>query len=104
MDEDIIIPFIVFTFIFAMVAMVLAHVRWKAQHNLDAMGKEGTSMGTSELKALMREAVEEANAPLLDRIAQLEEQLDETLLLPAATDRLDEETEEPVPARRRSVT
>jgi hypothetical protein len=107
MEEDIIVPLIVFTFIFAMVALIMAQVRWSARHKMEAQGKEGTSLGTSELKALMREAVEEANEPLLARIEQLEhERVEAPRQLPAAEKRLDERMDEsaPAPAKRRNVT
>lgn len=107
MDEDIIVPLIVFTFIFAMVALIMAQSRWKARHKLEAAGREGASLGTGELKALMREAVEEANEPLLARIEQLEQELAQTTRqLPPAEKRLDEMMDEstPAPVERRSVT
>lgn len=107
MDEDIIVPLIVFSFIFAMVSLIMAQVRWSARHKLETEGKEGTSLGTSELKALMREAVEEANEPLLARIEHLEQELAEApRQLPAAEKRLGEmmDAPAPVPAKRRGVT
>ena len=101
MNEDIVVPLIVFTFVFAMVALFMAQARWKARHKLEAQGKDGTSLGTGELKALMREAVEEANEPLLERVHQLESELARvTHQLPTA-DYLEDES---VSVGRRRVT
>lgn len=111
MDEDILIPLIVFSFILAMVWMILNHARWKHQHKASGSTDEGKSLRTSELKAMMMEAVAEANRPLHERIAHLEDQvrtLDRRSLPPHAPDPLLEDVEEealhasPEPARRRS--
>ncbi len=52
----------------------LDYSRWKKQY--DRGDSPGNSLGTSEFKALIREAVEEANEPLLDRLETLEARLD----------------------------
>ena len=43
-------------------------------------GEEGTGVTAGELKRLLREAVEDANAPLLARIGDLEDRLQPNLL------------------------
>ena len=78
MDEDIAIPAIVFSFILAFAWMVLGY--FKSKHKLGPSGE--SSLRTSELKVLMREAVEEANAPLVARIEALEDRLDTPALPP----------------------
>ena len=60
----------------------LDYSRWKKQY--DRGDAPGNSLGTSELKALIREAVEEANEPLLDRFETLEARLD-TVVEPRLT-------------------
>ncbi len=107
MDEEIIIPIVVFSFFLLLVWMILNFLKWRIQHKQQQ--PEGSSLRTSELKALMREAVEEANQPLLERIEQLEEDVLQAAaprLTPAPQDRqegaaLKAPDEEPAPASRR---
>src|SRR5690606_11814 len=102
MDPGILVPLIVFSFIFLTIRMILAHNREKAARKLEAQARtsEGGSLRTSELKALVREAVEEANAPLVDRIEAIEHRLEaqeHSRLLPVESEWLEElEVEEPV--------
>jgi len=70
------------------VKMALDHSRWKRQYDRGHVAPEN-SLGTGELKAIIREAVEEANEPLLGRIEALETRLD-TLGEPRPTPLLDE--------------
>lgn len=107
MDEDIAVPLIVFSFILGLVWMVLGHFKWKYKQ------KQGhasdNSLRTSELKDLMREAVEEATEPLTMRIQALEAQLHDLKLPRLMSARKDElideieqvDEEQSEPARRR---
>ena len=112
MDEDIIIPIIVFSFILSLVWMILNHFRWRQKQKLEATKASGNSLRTSELKDIMREAVVEATMPLADRIDALEAQLrrsDTPRLMPAQRDELLEELRQSPeeiaePAKRRGVT
>ena len=54
------------------VKWTLEHSRWKRQYQAESSSSDNT-LGKSELKALIRQAVEEATAPLADRIATLEQ-------------------------------
>ena len=86
--EEILVPLIVFSFIALIVKMSLDYGKWKRLHKDRGAGAltEGSdnSLGVSELKALIQDAVEEANIPLSNRIARLEERLDAGQLLEAA--------------------
>ncbi len=63
------------------------------------------SLTTSELKAMIREAVEEVSAPLRDRIERLEEQRPAPLLGAALEDEpLEAPSPEAAPTARRRVT
>ena len=64
MDADIFIPLIIFAFIFMTLRMILLHRRETLARKLEARApvSESGSLRTSELKALIREAVEEAVA------------------------------------------
>ena len=53
----------------------LEYSKWKRQFDRGGSPADN-SLGTSELKTLIREAMEEANAPLHERIAALEQRLD----------------------------
>ena len=109
MDEDIVIPLIVFSFILSLIWMILSHSKWKYKQQQEIARASDNSLRTSELKELMREAVEEATEPLTLQIQALEAQLRELKvprLMPARNDALredidpvDEEIQEP--ARRR---
>lgn len=63
---------IIFGFVALIVKMGLEHDRQKLEARQGA--GEG-SLKTSELKALLREAVAEANAPLVERLERLEDRL-----------------------------
>ena len=111
MDEDIVIPLIVFSFILSLIWMILSHSKWKYKQQQEIARASDNSLRTSELKELMREAVEEATEPLTMQIQALEAQLRELKvprLMPARNDALredidpvDEEIQEP---SRRRVT
>ncbi len=78
MDEDIFIPLIFFAFIFMTVRMILLHRRQTLAKKLEAQTSttESGSLRTSELKTLIREAVEEANIPLVERVEAIEHLLE----------------------------
>lgn len=99
--EEILVPLIIFSFIFLMVNTFVGYFKWKKEHESRTHGTgEESGLRTSELKALLREAVEEANAPLIERIEALEAELAEQhrpRLLPAQP--LLADFEEPEPAR-----
>ncbi len=103
MDEDIFIPLIFFTFVFLTIRMILAHNREKTARKLEAHSRtsEGGSLRTSELKALIREAVEEANEPLMERVEALEARLGDAPRLLTDGEALLEpmQVEEPASAR-----
>lgn len=75
MEEEIIVPLIVFAFIAIVVKMILDYKRDKHQVLSARHEGEDRSLGMTELRGLIREAVEEANAPLLEQISLLEAQL-----------------------------
>ena len=110
MDEDFFIPIIVFSFILSLVWMILNHSKWRYKQKEETQRASGNSLGTSELKDLMRQAVIEANTPLAERIAALEAELRQApRLRPAQHDPMLEELrqtrEEALePAERRGVT
>ena len=71
------------------VSMILKYLREQSE------GLGGPSLTTSELEAMMRRAVEEANAPLLGRVEAIEERLEALPRLAAHGDEwLDEEEPE----------
>ena len=69
---EILVPLIVFSSIVAIVKLSLDYKRDKQAREL--RGGDG-SMRLSELKAALREVVEEANAPLVQRVERLERRL-----------------------------
>ena len=75
MDEEIIIPIIIFSFILSLVWMILNYRKWRFQQKQETERAASNSLGTSELKDLMRQAVLEANMPLVERIETLEAEL-----------------------------
>lgn len=85
MEEAIVIPFIVLSFVLLLVWMMLSYFKWKQQHA--AGPPPGSSLKTSELQALMRAAVEEANAPLVARIEALEHRIAAPALPPRHAER-----------------
>ncbi len=109
MDEDIAIPLIVFTFLFSMTFLVVNYLKYRVQHQKGDT-TEDNSLRMSELKEVMREAVYEANAPLLARLEMLEDQVRhrrKAPRLPSASsapllEELEEEDEQ-VPVTRRGA-
>ncbi len=75
MEEEVIVTLIVFSALLIFMKMILDYRRDKLQIRNARQEGEGRSLGTSELQGLIREAVEEANAPLLEQISLLEAQL-----------------------------
>lgn len=75
MDEDIFVPLIVFSFILALIGMILSHSRWRLQQKMKVKENTENSLGTNELKGLILEAMHEANLPIMERIESLEKQL-----------------------------
>ena len=112
MEEEILIPIIVFSFILSLIWMILNHNKWRYKQKQEAKQAASNSLGTSELKALMLEAVVEANMPLVERIETLEAELRQATaprLGPAQHNPMVEELrqtpeEAPEPAERRGVT
>ncbi len=105
------IPIVFFSIIALIVKWGLDHSKWKIQHQ-SGIASTDNSLGTSELKDMMRQAVIEANTPLAERIAALEAELRQAKaprLRPAQHDPMLEELrqtreEVPEPAERRGVT
>ena len=83
MELVFLIPIAFFATIAFVIKWILDYSRWKRVHE-GGGASEGGSLGTSELVALIREAVEDANEPLIDRIEALEERLD-TMAQPRLT-------------------
>ena len=83
MDLVFLVPVAFFATIAFIVKWSLEYSRWKRQYD-QGDAPVGNSLGIGELRALIREAVEEANEPLLDRVEALEERLD-TLAQPRLT-------------------
>ena len=75
MNFALLIPIVLFSIIALIVKWSLDHSKWKIQHQ-SGIASADNSLGTSELKAFIREAVEEANAPLTERVEALEVRLD----------------------------
>ncbi len=96
---------------FALVALIvkwsLDYKRSKLEHGSGLRSAEDQSLHASELKALIREAVEEAQAPLAARLEAVEARLDvsepgrPTLLLDGALDAVDVEPAAPSLHRER---
>lgn len=90
-DPAVLIPLVVLAFVLLLVGMVLNYRKWKLQHNQAALHSGDESLTTSELTALMQEAVANATLPLAERIELLEgrvEQLAQRPLPPARGERL----------------
>ena len=112
MDEEFFIPIVFFSFILSLVWMILNYRKWRFQHKQENEQAARNSLGTSELKDLMRQAVSEANTPLLERIEMLEAELRQAKaprLTPAQRDSMLEDArptreEIPEPAERGGVT
>jgi len=71
--EAVFIVFIVFGFGFLTVKTLVSFAKWRTERKAVSEG----SLRTSELKQLVRDAVDEANAPLHQRIDRLEGLLEE---------------------------
>ena len=110
MEEEIFIPLIMFSFILSLVWMIINYSKWKIQHKQEMGQASDNSLGMSELKDLMREAVEEGTEPLFERIEALEKELRRAQtprLMPAQRDEILEEVnqapvKEAEPAQRRA--
>ncbi len=75
MPEEILLLFVLMllgTFTLTFMSMILRHKRKRRQANDRA---EESSMTTSELEKLMRRAVEDATAPLAEKVEDLELEL-----------------------------
>ncbi len=68
--EDILIPLFAFSFVYLTIKMILDYKKSKLNQS---SGAGDRSLEMSELKALIREAVEEAQEPLFARLEALEE-------------------------------
>ena len=101
MDEDVLVPLIVFSFVLILIGMILNHSRWKylqKQKNKGTAEEGGGSLRTSELRALIQEAVLEATMPLQQRIDTLEDLLRQERaprLMPAREEEWTDEDLEP---------
>ena len=111
MDEDIAIPLIIFASVLIFTWMMLNYRKWTyLQKQKGGQAGQENSMGLSELKDVLREAVAEAQEPLLERIETLEAEVRQAAtprLMPAQhDDRLGELKQSPVeqaePAARRA--
>ncbi|MEZ4700158.1 MAG: hypothetical protein R2834_07490 [Rhodothermales bacterium] len=86
--EPVLIIAIIFGACSAIVKMSLDHAKWKYanKHRLGGGSDAGDSLTSSELRLLIQDAVEQANAPLQARIDELEDTLDQrTRALPPAS-------------------
>lgn len=72
---EFLIPIVLFSSIAFIVKWSLDYSKWKLQYRSGGVPTDN-SLGTSELKAFIREAVEEANAPLAERLDALEARLE----------------------------
>lgn len=77
------IPIAFFGTVLLIVRWSLEYSKWKKGYREQSMPADN-SLGMSELKMIIHEAVEEANEPLLDRIEAIEARLD-TLAEPRLT-------------------
>lgn len=57
----------------AVMAQIIAFNKWKIERETEGKAKDDSSLTTSELETMIREAVEKATQPLSDRMEQLEE-------------------------------
>lgn len=77
--EPILVPLIVFGFAALIVKMSLDYSKWKKMHeSTGSILAEGSdkSLAVSELREMIQDAVETANAPLLERVAHLEDRFE----------------------------
>ena len=75
MDFVFLIPLAFFATVALIVKWSLDYSRSKNQYKA-GVGASDNSLGLSELRAMISEAVEEANEPLLERVEALEARLD----------------------------
>lgn len=85
--EDALIVFIVFGCIVAVVKLALDYARDKQR--VRASEGSGSSLTTSELKALMQEAVEDALDERFGRLERRLEEMQEPRLIPASSEEMD---------------
>ena len=71
----VVVPLAFFGTLLLIIRWSLEYSKWK-KRPYQEVASDGKSLGTGELKALIREAVEDANEPLLDRVEALEARLD----------------------------
>ena len=76
--EGLLVVFIVFASGVSIVKMSIEYAKWKRQHEYslpDSFRDDSDdTLGMGELKGLIQEAVQEAQAPLVDRLDRLENQ------------------------------
>ncbi len=78
--EEVFILITIFSFVALVIKMGFDYGKWKKMHDRGdtlSEGRADRSLGVSELKFLIQDAVQEANQPLLERIEHLEGQLRE---------------------------
>lgn len=108
---EVAIPIAFFATVALIVKWSLDYKRWKLDRGPGGRTiADGEGLRASELKALIREAVEEANAPLLVRVEAVEDRLDDLAqprLMPADASRLldapEREEERAIPASQRGL-
>jgi len=91
----VLIILIVFSFVAVIVKVALDHESEKKR--LSQGQAADSSLKMSELKSLIREAIEEANEPIADRLSSLENRLegkDAANLLPPAQEEGQQQTDE----------
>jgi hypothetical protein len=96
---EFLVPIVLFSSIAFIVKWSLDYNKWKLQYRSGGPPSDN-SLGTSELKAFIREAVEEANAPLVERLDALEARLDAPARPAPLLDAYDTEPRPMVPAHR----
>lgn len=85
--EDVLLVFIIFGSIVAIVKLALDYAREKQRGSSSATG--GSSLTSSELKAIMQEAVDDALDERFERFERLLEEMEEPRLIPASTKEAD---------------
>jgi len=88
-------PVLVVALVFGSVVLVVKMVLdYNRQKLLSGSGTEDNSLGTGELKRIIREAVDESLYPIVSRLEATENRLDEAdqLLLESGTGTVDTET------------
>ena len=94
------IPIAAFVAATLIVKWSLEYSKWKRQFE-QGRAPADNSLGTSELKTLIREAMEEANAPLVERIEALEAHRDTPAHTPLLDGPLDAYEAETTPVARK---